>query len=154
VSETNRTHATGRIEVERYEPQPYDEVSGGPNVVEMHVREAFKGDIEAKGVVRFLQAVRDDGSAGFVGIERVTGTLGARQGSFLLQDMGTLEGSTVNGEWFVIPASGTGELTGLRDEGGFVAELGSVQLRRTGNAASLKSRGRQRRATCRGAPRR
>ena len=56
MSETNRTHATGRIEVERYEPQPYDEVSGGPNVVEMHVREAFKGDIEAKGVVRFLQA--------------------------------------------------------------------------------------------------
>jgi len=107
VSETNRTHATGRIEVESYEPQPYDEVSGGPNVVEIHVREAFKGDIEAKGVVRFLQAVRDDGSASFVGIERVTGTLGGRQGSFLLQDMGTLEGE--HGERGVVRDSGLGD---------------------------------------------
>jgi hypothetical protein len=54
----------------------------------------------------------------------VTGTLGGRQGTFLLQDAGTLEGSTVKGDWFVIPGSATGELAGLRGEGGFEAELG------------------------------
>jgi Protein of unknown function (DUF3224) len=68
--------------------------------------------------------VRQDGSASFVGIERVTGSVGDRAGSFLLQDAGTLEGNTVNGEWFVIPGSGMGELNGLRGEGGFTAELG------------------------------
>jgi hypothetical protein len=75
-------------------------------------------------VVRFLQAIRDDGSASFVGIERVTGAIAGRKGSFLLQDAGTLEGSTVKGDWFVVPGSGTGELTGLRGEGGFEAKLG------------------------------
>jgi hypothetical protein len=120
----SKTHATGRIDVKTYEPQPYEEVDGGPNLVEIHVTETFSGDIEGEGVVRFLQAVRDDGSASFVGIERVTGSIAGRPGSFLLQDAGTLEGSTVKGDWFVIPGSGTGELAGLRGEGGFQAELG------------------------------
>jgi Protein of unknown function (DUF3224) len=120
----NTTHAGGRIEVQTYDPQPYEEVDGGPNLVEVHVTETFSGDIEGQGEVRFLQAVRDDGSASFVGIERVVGSIAGRQGSFLLQDAGTLEGNTVKGDWFVIPSSGTGELAGLRGEGGFEAELG------------------------------
>jgi hypothetical protein len=119
-----RTHATGTIEVHSYEPQAYDEVNEGPNLVEIHVSEAFHGDIEGEGVVRFLQAVRKDGSASFVGIERVTAMIAGRSGTFLLQDAGTLEGTTVSGEWFVVPGSGTGELAGLRGEGGFTAQLG------------------------------
>jgi hypothetical protein len=124
VSAASKTHATGRIDVKTYEPQRYEEVDQGPNLVEIHVTETFSGDIEGEGVVRFLQAVRKDGSASFVGIERVTGSLAGRTGSFLLQDAGTLEGTTVKGEWFVIPGSGTGDLSGLRGEGGFTAELG------------------------------
>jgi Protein of unknown function (DUF3224) len=124
VSTASKTHATGRIDVKRYEPQPYEEAHEGPNLVEIHVSETFSGDIEGEGVVRFLQAVRKDGSASFVGIERVTGSLGGRTGSFLFQDAGTLEGNAVKGDWFVIPGSGTGELSGLRGEGGFTAELG------------------------------
>jgi Protein of unknown function (DUF3224) len=124
VTTPSKTHATGRIEVKTYEPQPYEEVNEGPNLVEIQVTETFSGDIEGEGVVRFLQAVRKDGSASFVGIERVTGSVEGRTGSFLLQDAGTLEGNTVRGGWFVIPGSGTGELSGLRGEGGFTAELG------------------------------
>lgn len=71
-----------------------------------------------------MQAVRKDSSASFVGIERVTGKIGSRQGSFLLQDAGTLEGNTVKGDWFVVPGSGTGELSGLRGDGAFTAALG------------------------------
>jgi Protein of unknown function (DUF3224) len=121
---TSRTHATGRIDVRTYEPQPYDQLDDGPDLVEIHVTETFSGDIEGEGVVRFLQAIREDGSASFVGIERVTGSIAERRGSFLLQDAGTLEGNLVQGDWFVIPGSGTGELAGLRGEGGFEAELG------------------------------
>jgi len=74
--------------------------------------------------VEFLQAARPDGTATFVGIERVTGTVAGKRGSFLLQDQGTLEGNIVSGEWFVVPGSGTGELVGLRGTGGFRANLG------------------------------
>jgi hypothetical protein len=54
----------------------------------------------------------------------VSPAIEGRRGSFLLQDAGTLEGNTVRGDWFVVPGSGTGELTGLRGEGAFQAELG------------------------------
>jgi Protein of unknown function (DUF3224) len=124
MSSIDKTHATGQIEVKTYEPQPYDEVADGPNLVEIHVSEIFSGDIEGEGIVRFLQAIRADDSASFVGIERVNARINGKQGTFLFQDAGTLEGNLVKGEWFVIPGSGTGELTGLRGEGGFEAELG------------------------------
>jgi hypothetical protein len=90
----------------------------------IHVQESFSGDIEGDGVVEFLQAAQPDGSASFVGIERVTGRLAGRAGTFLLQDAGTVEGSVVSGEWFVVPGSGTSQLSGLRGEGGFRANLG------------------------------
>jgi hypothetical protein len=102
----------------------YDQTENAPDLVEIHITEAFHGDIEGEGTVRFLQAIRKDGSASFVGIERVTGTLAGRRGTFLLQDSGTLEANTVSGSWFVVPGSGTGDLIGLRGEGGFTAALG------------------------------
>jgi uncharacterized protein DUF3224 len=88
------------------------------------VQESFSGDIQGDGVVEFLQAGRADGSASFAGIERVTGTLAGRQGTFLLQDAGTVDGTIVSGDWFVVPGSGTGQLARLRGEGGFRANLG------------------------------
>lgn len=75
-------------------------------------------------MVEFLQAAQPDGTASFVGIERVTGTIGGRSGTFLLQDSGTVAGGIVSGDWFVIPGLGTGELAGLRGGGGFRANLG------------------------------
>jgi len=124
VSSGEKTRATAKIEVHTYQPETYEDSGGGTDLVEIRVTEAFHGDIEGEGVVRFLQAVRVNGSASFVGMERVTGSVGGRSGSFLLQDAGTVEGNTVSGTWFVIPGSGTGELAGLRGEGGFQATLG------------------------------
>jgi CO dehydrogenase/acetyl-CoA synthase gamma subunit (corrinoid Fe-S protein) len=124
VVTVNKKHAKGRIDVKTYEPKPYEERKDGPDLVEIHVSETFSGDIEGDGVVRFLQAVREDGSASFVGIERVSGQIGERKGSFLLQDAGTLVNNIVKGEWFVIPGSGTDELEGLRGDGGFTALVG------------------------------
>jgi hypothetical protein len=63
-------------------------------------------------------------SGTFVGIERVRGAVGGRKGSFLLQISGTDLGKERKAEWFVIPGSGTGDLKGLRGEGGFEAQRG------------------------------
>jgi hypothetical protein len=116
--------AKGKIEVKTYNPVTYDDSKDGPKLNEIQVTETFTGDVEGEGTVRFLQAQRADGSASYCGIERVVGALDGRKGSFLLQDEGTLEGSRVKGTWFVIPGSGTGDLRGLRGDGGFEAELG------------------------------
>jgi hypothetical protein len=119
-----RTHASAVITVHKYEPVAYEEPAEGPVLTRIHVQESFTGDISGEGVVEFLQAGRADGSASFVGIERVAGAVGDRTGTFLLQDAGTVQGNVVSGDWFVIPGSGTGQLAGLRGEGGFRANLG------------------------------
>lgn len=119
-----RTRATAVITVHKYEPSAYDEPAAGPALTRIHVQESFNGDIQGAGVVEFLQAGRADGSASFVGIERVTGKLAEREGTFLLQDAGTVDDNIVRGDWLVVPGSGTGQLTGLRSEGGFRANLG------------------------------
>lgn len=119
-----KTRANAVITVHTYEPAAYGEPDGGLALARIHVEESFSGYITGAGVVEFLQAARADGSASFVGIERVTGTVARRSGTFLLQDQGIVEGSVVSGDWFVVPGSGTAELAGLRGEGGFRANLG------------------------------
>jgi hypothetical protein len=121
---SDRTHATAKITVKTYEPQPYEEPDQWPQLVRIHVVEEFSGDIEGDGVAQFLQVSLADDAASFVGLERVSGRVGDRSGTFVLQDQGTLEGTTVSGRWFVVPGSGTAELAGLRGEGGFTAQLG------------------------------
>ena len=119
-----KTRADAVITVHKYEPSAYDEPAAGPVLTRIHVEESFSGDIEGDGVAEFLQAGRADGSASFVGIERVTGKLAGREGTFLLQDAGTVQDNIVSGDWFVVPGSGTGQLAGLAGEGGFRANLG------------------------------
>jgi Protein of unknown function (DUF3224) len=72
-----------------------------------------------------LQALRPDGSATYVGHERVTAAVAGRTGTFVFQNVGTLSPTgDVDGSWFVVPGSGSGQLTGLRGEGAFTAALG------------------------------
>ncbi len=63
----------------------------------------------------------DEKSANYVGMQVVTGTVGGRSGSFVLQTSGTFANGVVSGTWFVVPDSGTGELHNLRGTGGFSA---------------------------------
>ena len=121
----DRQRASARIEVSRWDPKPYDQRAGAPDLVEVQVEETFSGDLTGAGRATFLQVVADDGSASFVGVERFAGSLAGREGSFVLQDQGTLTADgKVAGTWFVVPGSGTEGLAGLRVDGGFQADLG------------------------------
>ena len=57
-----------------------------------------------------------DGSASFVGIERLIGRVGDRRGNFVFQHAGTFKDGVARSTWFVVPGSGAGELQGLRGE--------------------------------------
>jgi len=121
----DRQRASARIEVSRWDPKPYDQGAGAPDLVEVQVEETFSGDLTGAGRATFLQVVAGDGSASFVGVERFAGSLAGREGSFVLQDQGTLTADgKVAGTWFVVPGSGTEGLAGLRGDGGFRADLG------------------------------
>jgi hypothetical protein len=118
------TRAMGTAEIQSWEEEPYDEPEGGPKLARVRVTNAFRGDIEGEGTLTYLMAYGTEGAVTFVGLERVVGRLGGRSGSFVLQHRGTFAGEAAWGDWSVVPGSGTGELRGLRGEGGFVAQHG------------------------------
>lgn len=65
-----------------------------------------------------LMFYRADGTGHAIALERITGTLGGRSGSFVLQHNGTFAA----GALMVLPGSGTGELAGLRGEGQLIVQ--------------------------------
>jgi uncharacterized protein DUF3224 len=115
------THAQATFELKTWEETPYDPIDGAPKLTRARVTKVFHGDLEGEGTVEYLMLYREDGSASFVGLERVAGRLGGRTGSFVLQHSGTFEAGTAKTTWSVVPGSGTGALVGLRGQGGFAS---------------------------------
>jgi len=76
--------------------------------------------LDGEGKQAYLGVFRPDGTTGvWVGLELVTGRLDGRAGSFVLQQQGTFDAKGVTGTWQVVPDAGSGDLAGLRGEGGF-----------------------------------
>lgn len=71
-----------------------------------------------------MQLRHDDGTASMVSLQRFAGKLNGREGSFVLQGSEIVEGVRIKATWFVVPRSGTGDLAGLRGNGGFEGEFG------------------------------
>jgi len=118
-----RTRARAKISVKSSEATAYDQ-SVQPALVEINLVETFTGDIDGESAVRAFQVRREDGSATMVSLQRFNGKLGGRAGSFVLQGSETVDKGKIHATWFVVPRSGTGELAGLRGEGGFEGEFG------------------------------
>jgi hypothetical protein len=92
-----RQRAKAKITVQTSEAKPYDQTVG-PTVTEIHISERFTGDLDGESTVTSLQSERKDKSANQVSMQRFT--------------------------WFVVPGTGTGDLSGLRGEGGFEGNFG------------------------------
>jgi hypothetical protein len=116
-------HATAKITVHNSQAQPYDQ-SMSPSLVEVRLSETFAGDIDGESPVRALQVLGDDKSAHLVSVQRFTGKLGGKQGTFVLQGSEIVKNGHIKATWTVVPGSGTGDLAGLRGEGGFEGEFG------------------------------
>jgi len=106
-------HATGPFDV-KLAPQGEDDKAEGSTLARHSLDKQYHGDLEATAKGTMLTAGTDvKGSAGYVAIERVTGTLNGRTGSFVLQHSGTLTRGAPVQSITVVPDSGTGQLTGL-----------------------------------------
>jgi hypothetical protein len=118
-----RAHAKAKITVQSSEAKPYDQTLG-PALVEIRLSETFTGDIDGESPVRALQVLGADKSAHLVSLQRFRGKLGGRQGTFVLQGSEIVENGKIKATWFAVPGSGTGDLSGLRGEGGFEGDFG------------------------------
>jgi len=109
--------ANARFAIKEWDEKPYSEGQGLPKLTRASIRRTFTGDIEGEGRVEYLMMYRPDGSATFVGFERIDGRIEGKSGTFVLQRTGTFEGGVATESYAVVPGSGTGELHGLRGDG-------------------------------------
>jgi len=94
-------------------PQAADDSAGGP-FSRLFLDKQFHGDLEATSKGQMLGAGTPvEGSAGYVALELVSGTLQGRRGSFILQHTGTMAKGIATMTVTVVPDSGTDQLTGL-----------------------------------------
>jgi hypothetical protein len=104
-------HATGPFEVKL---APQDDKSEDPLLARLILDKHFHGDLEATSKGQMLTAATCvQGSAAYVAIERITGTLHGRTGTFVLQHSGTLTRGAPHQNITVVPDSGTGQLAGI-----------------------------------------
>jgi FlaG/FlaF family flagellin (archaellin) len=104
-------HATGPFDVK---VTHQDENSADPLLARMTLDKQYHGEIEATGQGQMLTAgTAVKGSGAYVAIEKVTGTLKGRTGSFVLQHVGTMTQNVPQLTIIVVPDSGTGQLEGI-----------------------------------------
>lgn len=112
-----RKSAKARFAIKSWDETPYSQNQDEPKLTRATVRKTLTGDIEGESHVEYLMMYRRDGSAAFVGLERVTGRIEGRMGTFVLQRIGVFEDGQAKESYSVIPGSATGELQGLSGEG-------------------------------------
>ncbi|WP_233839856.1 DUF3224 domain-containing protein [Dyella sp. 2HG41-7] len=116
--------ATGPFDV-KLAPQPAAPGIEPANLGRMTIDKQFHGDLEATSLGEMLSAMGQvQGSAGYVAIERVSGTLHGKRGSFVLQHHGIMDRGVPQLSVMVVPDSGTDALTGLSGTMQIVIEQG------------------------------
>lgn len=109
--------ANARFTITKWDEKTCSEGEGLPRLTRASVTKSFTGEIEGEGHVEYVMMYRSDGSATCVGLERVSGRIDGKSGTFVLQRSGVFEGGQAKESYSVVPGSATGELRGLRGEG-------------------------------------
>lgn len=125
------TRAKGSYGIKAWDEKTWDgkdhKAQPGAKLTHAIITFPFQGDLEGETQVQLLMDYRDDSYATFVGLQRFTGKLGNRTGSFDMKVDGVFENGAAKSTWTIITGSGTGDLRGIKGEGSTVAHHGDTQ---------------------------
>ncbi len=116
-------HLEGTFEIASWDEQPDVEIDGDRRLTTAKVTQTFHGGIEGTGSVVWTMAYRADGTATVLGIQRVEGTAGDAEGSFVAQTVGSFDGTVARGDWTVVEGLGTGAFAGITGTGSMEAPM-------------------------------
>ena len=105
---------------DRYDEEPYRDADG-VEVSRVHISRTFSGDLEGESVAELLIA-KSEAGGGYVGHDRVTGSLQGKTGGFVFQHTGLMGPDGVTNTGTIVPGTGTGELAGIAGEGTMLAD--------------------------------
>src|SRR3984957_342399 len=107
-------HVSRPFDVKITPQKPDTQIARAANLGRLTIDKRYHGDLEAIAKGEMLAAQTETkGSAGYVALERVTGKLKGRSGSFVLQHNGIMNRGMAELSVIVVPDSGAGELRGL-----------------------------------------
>jgi Protein of unknown function (DUF3224) len=120
---TRMTHIAKGTFTVKATPLDFDGTADGAALGRMKFDKVFAGDLQATSQVQMLSAISSNvkGSAAYVAIEWITGTLHGKAGSFVLHHTGVMDKGAQNLSVRVVPDSGTGDLVGL--SGGYSIDI-------------------------------
>lgn len=115
------TQATATFKIDAWDEDAHGDEGGLARAV---VKQTYSGDISGEGRADWIMCYRPDKTADFVGYLQLTGAVGDRSGTFVLQSTGSFDGKEAAGPLEIVRGSGTGELAGIVGSGSFRAPMG------------------------------
>jgi hypothetical protein len=123
------SHVSATFSVKSWDESAFDAVTDVPKMTRAVVTKDYTGDIEGSSTTEWLMAYAADGSASFVGMERITGTVTGRKGTLVLQHVGSYSDGVAEARLVTVQGASSGELVTALGEGSFTADPGgSVAL--------------------------
>jgi Protein of unknown function (DUF3224) len=113
-------HAEAPFTNDRYDEEPYGEAERA-EVSRVHISRTFTGDLEGESTAELLIA-KSEGGGGYVGHDRIAGTLQGKTGGFVFQHTGLMGPEGVTNTGTIVPGTGTGELEDITGEGTMLAD--------------------------------
>jgi len=122
------THADATFKVDAWDEKPWDTADGQPKMTRAEVSKSFQGDLTGTSQLQYLMTYREDGTADFVAMERIRGSLGGKRGTFVLSHVGAFVDGAASGTWTVVQGSGTDDLEGLTGSSAFSIPKGEERF--------------------------
>jgi len=127
MAEAQTVKAT--FQVGSWDEQEWDAREGVARLTRADVTRSYDGDIEGSSTTTWLMAYAPDGSATFVGLERIAGSLTGRAGTLVLQHVGGYADGAAKATLTIVDGAGTGDLATATGVGSFLADPnGTIEL--------------------------
>lgn len=116
--------STCTFQITGWDEKTYQDIGGGVKLTNGKVTQTYSGGIEGTSNIEYLMSYTVQGTANFVGLERVSGTVAGKSGTFVLQHAGSFSEGKARSSWSIVYGSGTEDLASLRGQGSYVAGHG------------------------------
>ncbi|WP_210642576.1 DUF3224 domain-containing protein [Pseudomonas sp. Tri1] len=119
-----KTTASCTFQITGWDENPSQILEGAPKLSHAKITQSYSGAIEGTSSVEYLMSYSADGTACFVGFERICAVVAGQRGTFVARHSGSFSDGKARSTWSVVEGAGTGELVSLRGNGSYVAGHG------------------------------
>jgi hypothetical protein len=119
-----KTTVSCTFQITGWDEKPSQELEDTPKLSHAKVTQSYAGAIEGTSSVEYLMSYNVDGTASFVGFERICGVVAGKSGTFVVRHSGSFSEGKARSIWSVVKGAGTGYLFNLSGNGNYVAGHG------------------------------